>query len=270
VHEQTYRERRPPAALAPYVSCVWIQQVSPDAAPYEHGTVPNGSADLVYELGSVPHVVGPQTGPIREVLAPGTTVVGVRFRPGAAPAVLGVPAAELVDLSVEVEELWGRAGLDERLAAASPGEAAAMLEAEVFARVVDGSEPDPVAAEAVRLLLPSRADGVGSLTSALYVSERQLRRRFEAAIGFAPKVLHRMLRFQRFLALAQAAGRPRGELAMLAATAGYADQSHLTRESLRLAGRSPRTLLLEAEEHCTPSHDHAASYEPLLRARSAA
>jgi AraC-like DNA-binding protein len=113
-----------------------------------------------------------------------------------------------------------------------------------------------------------------SLTSSLYISERQLRRRCQAAVGLAPKPLHRMLRFQRFLALAQhaiAQGRGATEegLAMLAAEAGYADQPHLTRECLRLTGASPRAFLGEAEHQCGCGHDHAASFAPLLRSRPA-
>ncbi len=46
----------------------------------------------------------------------------------------------------------------------------------------------------------------------LGVSERQLRRRFEDAVGYGPKTLARVLRFQRFLALASGGG----ELARLA------------------------------------------------------
>jgi hypothetical protein len=40
----------------------------------------------------------------------------------------------------------------------------------------------------------------------------------------SPKVLQRMLRFQRFLALADKLERPSAHLAHLAAEAGYADQ----------------------------------------------
>jgi AraC-like DNA-binding protein len=49
-----------------------------------------------------------------------------------------------------------------------------------------------------------------------------------------------VLRFQRFLALAETAD---GDLAQLAFTAGYADQAHLTRECTRLAGLPPAALL---------------------------
>ena len=266
---QTYRERPPAHGLARHLSCGWVQHVGSDAEPYEHRTVPNGGVEIVHKLGSAPRVVGPQTGPTVEILEPGATVVGVRFRPGAAPPALGLPMSELVDLDVEAVELMGDAA--KRLGeAASADEAARLLEHELVARVGDGEAPDPIVAETVHQLMTGGAEQVGSLPSSLYISERQLRRRCLVAIGLAPKPLHRMLRFQSFLALAHARGLAGAGLAELAARAGYADQSHLTRESMRLAGVSPRTLLREAERHCQGVHDHRASYAPLLKARAAA
>ena len=262
---QTYTERRAAPALAGHLSCVWVQRVSSDAAPYAHRTVPNGGVEVSCRLGSAPRVIGPQSGPTEEVLAPGTAVVGVRFRPGTVPAALGVPAAEVVDLELGADELWGGCAeaVGERLAsAASPEDAAALLEQEILARLRSAAPPDPVVAAGVRRLI--RAREVTSLTSTLHISESQLRRRFRAATGFSPKAVHRMLRFQGFLALAAQRERPSEEIALLAAEAGYADQSHLTREALRLAGQTPRTLLRESERHCRGSHDHAASYAPLL------
>ncbi len=270
---QTHQDRRPAAELGRHLACVSVQQVFPGSEPYTHRPVPNGSAELLCAIGAMPHVVGPQSGPLEHTLAPGTTVVGVRLRPGAAPSVLGVPASEIVDLSVGADELWGRSAValgEAVAAAASPWEAAAQLEAIVAARLADAAEPDPIAMEAVRLLLPGRTRDVTSLPSKLYISESQLRRRLKEATGFAPKVLHRMLRFQGFLALAQRHERPSRELARLAADAGYADQSHLTRESARLADLSPRTLLRNSERYCGPTHDHAASYGPLLPPRALA
>lgn len=103
----------------------------------------------------------------------------------------------------------------------------------VAARLAGGDGPDPLVTEAVRRLLPGRTADVTSIGSELYVSERQFRRRCQSTVGLAPKALHRMLRFQGFLAQAQyvlAQGRdPAGDgLARLAVGAGYADQSHLT------------------------------------------
>jgi hypothetical protein len=107
---ETFREGLPASELGRYVTCVWIQQVLPDSTPYMHRSFPNGSAELVCEVGALPKIVGPQTGPTKEVLAPGTTIVGVRFRPGAAPAVLGMPTSELVDLAVRLGCAVGRLG----------------------------------------------------------------------------------------------------------------------------------------------------------------
>ena len=60
-----------------------------------------------------------------------------------------------------------------------------------------------------------------------------------------------------------------GSLARLAADLGFADQAHLTHESIRLAGQTPAVLLRDAAEHCRPTHDHAASRRPLLAQRRA-
>ena len=79
------------------------------------------------------------------------------------------------------------------------------------------------------------------LARQLALSERTLRRRFDEAFGYGPKTLDRILRFQRFLALARGARNPAA--ASLAAAAGYADQAHLTRECRRLAAATPGEIL---------------------------
>jgi AraC-like DNA-binding protein len=260
--EQTYRERPPAPAVGSQVASVWVQRVAAGSDPHAHRTIPHGGVELSCPVGGLPQIVGPQTVPRVETLAPGTTVVGLRFRLGAAPGVLGLPASELVDLTIGALELWGAAAerIGERVAAAD--DPAAVLEAEVLAR----AEPaDPVVAEVARRLLPGRGADMLALPSELFISERQLRRRVLAGIGLAPKVVHRMLRFQGFLALAHGREGDPAELAMLAAEAGYADQSHLTRESLRLSGLSPAALMRESLEYCRAAgHDHAVSYAPLL------
>jgi AraC-like DNA-binding protein len=262
---QSYRERLPAPALAAHLACVWVQEV--DEA-YVHRTVPNAATELSCRIGGEPIVTGPRSGHALELLAPGTTVVGVRFRPGAAPALLGVPASALVDVSAPAGEVFPTGPLAETIAAApTPWEAASRLEAFLLARLPEAADPDPLIAEAVRRLL-WRANEVTELTTALYISERQLRRRSTDAIGLPPKAVHRILRFQGFLALAHGREPLGPDLAQLAADAGYADQSHLARESLRLAGVTPRALLIESARQCAPTHDHTASFAPLLRART--
>ena len=267
----TVRERRPAPAVARHVTCVWEQTVSPHSTAFTHRKAPNGSVELVCTVGSMPRIVGPQTGPIEETLAPGTTIVGVRLRPEAAASVLGLPSGALVDLTLGADELWGDRGdaLQELVGAARSVEhAAAHLERTVCERLAGATAPDRVVAEGVRRLTFGRHADVASMASSLFISERQLRRRFEAATGLAPTTLHRILRFQRFLALAWTSERPTTQIARLAVEAGYTDQAHLNREAARLEGRSPSAFLPESEQRCGCGHDHSASYAPLLRHRS--
>ena len=261
------RERRTAPALARHVTCVWVQTVPLHSTAFTHRKAANGSVQLVCAVGSKPRIVGPQTGPIDETLVPGTTIVGIRLRPEAAACVLGLPASTLVDLTLDADELWGDRGdaLQELVAGAgSAQQAAAHLERTVSERLAGATAPDPVVAEGVRRLTSGRRAGVASMASSLFISERQLRRRFEAATGLTPTTLHRILRFQRFLALAWTSERPSTQIGRLAVEAGYTDQAHLNREAGRLEGRSPPDFLSESEQRCGCGHDHAASYAPLL------
>jgi transcriptional regulator GlxA family with amidase domain len=165
----------------------------------------------------------------------GTPVFGVRFRLGAAGAGLGLPAGELADLTVPVADVWD-AAVEGRVAA---GGLPALVQA-VRLRLRAAERVDPLTrAAALGLARPDAR--VAELGDRLGISERQLRRRFADAVGYGPKTLARILRFQRFLGLAADAARP--DLAGLAFAAGYADQAHLTRECVRLAGRTPAALL---------------------------
>ncbi|MEN3304731.1 MAG: hypothetical protein V7603_933 [Micromonosporaceae bacterium] len=273
---QSYVERPPASALRALLSSVWVQQVGRDAAPYVHRRIANGAIELVCRVGSAPQVIGPLTEPLVEVLKPGTTIVGVRFVPGAFPVVAGQPASEVVGLTLNAEELWARsaAALGEAVGtAASPKEALAAVQLYAHERASAGQRPDPLVAEVVRGLMPWRTVDVASLRASLHISETQLRRRCRTAIGLAPKTLHRMLRFQGFLALVQQAiaqGRAATDdgLGLLALRAGYADQPHLTRECVRLTGVSPRMFIAETQRACTCGHDHSASFAPMLRAET--
>jgi AraC-like DNA-binding protein len=269
---QTYVERLPAPSLADLVTSVWLLEVAPDGPAYEHRTVPNGSVELSYALGAaVVEVTGPQHEPTVGQLGPGTTVVGMRLRPGAAPSILGQPASEVADRHVELDDLWDSRTLAGRLAeATSPAEAARLLEDEVLSRAAFAPEPDPLVHAAVDRLQPWVPARVGESAAGLFISPRQLRRRFAAALGLGPKTVQRILRFQGFLALTQGRHDHDVSLVRLAHEAGYADQAHLTRESSELTGLTPKAFLEEMWRSCGPNHDHDVSYAGLRRRLRAA
>ena len=242
-----YEELPPPPELAPLVACLWRQTAGEDEV---QRVVPDGCVDLLWVSNGSDvraSVAGPDTGVHLESLSHGTSIVGVRFRPGAGATVLGVPLDALRDERVPLPELWGPAGgeLGERVVTADQPEAVtAQVVADRLARLPEvpglpgGWPPEgPGLAEA----LAGRAGPgtVRQMADDLGLSERQLHRRCLVAFGYGPKTVQRVLRFQAALRDARAGRR----LADVAADAGYADQAHMSREVRDLAG-VPITALL--------------------------
>jgi AraC-like DNA-binding protein len=227
----TYREWAPPATLAPAVACLWSHRIDDRPNP----VLPDGCTDLIWREGDGAFVAGPDTGPNRADLRPGTLLVGLRFRPGTGSAGLGVPLDHLRDRRVDLADLDPAA--DRALRPdLEPADASAAL-VDLAARQLDGVTPDPAVGEAVALLADPRAD-LGHVSRTVGVSERQLRRRFLAGVGYGPKTLQRVLRFRSFLDRLPADG----DLADAAARCGFADQPHLNRECRDLAGLTPAQL----------------------------
>ena len=83
-----YREAPPAAALREHFQCLWIHATPRDRVT-QIVVVPDGCVDLLWQEGGL-FVVGPDVTAARPPLAPGTTVVGLRFRAGAAAQWLGL------------------------------------------------------------------------------------------------------------------------------------------------------------------------------------
>ena len=270
---ESYVERAPWPGLAGAVRTVWVQRTG--EAPYPQRHLPTGGVEIHFPIGHEPQLVGPLTRPEVEVIPAHTTVVGVRFHPGTAPP-MPMVLDDLVDQTIGLADLWGT--LVDRLAeamalAGTPERALTLLQAHLVREFRGAGPLDPLVREAVRVLMPWHPVPIDTLADHLGLSTSQLRRRCLHAVGVSPKVLQRTLRFQGFLALAQAGATATGRrgadgMAGLAVDVGYADQAHLSRECRRLTGLTPRQLLGGNVDRCACGHDHAASYRPFLATRS--
>jgi AraC-like DNA-binding protein len=240
-----YREYLPPVALREHVLCFWTQSIRSSQLIYTHRVLPDACVDLVFFQGQPPAVVGPWTEAFLANLAPGTRITGVRFHPGKAAAVLRLPACELTNRQADVCDVWNASA---RAPFASVGElptfsaARFALEAALLRHLRDVAPTDSTIVAAIDWIARHPSGHVEKLGEFAGISSRQMHRRFSAAVGYGPKTFQSILRFQRLLYLASKSDAERG-LADLASLAGYSDQSHMTREVQRFAGKSPNQLL---------------------------
>lgn len=243
-----YREFSPTAALREHVLCLWTQSIQASHGVYAHRVLPDACVDLVFFQGQPPAVVGPWTESFIAPLAPGTRITGARFYPGKAAAILGLPAFELANQQAEIGNVWNAAA---RAPFAGVGELPTFrasrfaLEAALLRHMRNVASADSTIGAAIRWMARHPDAHVEELSELAGISSRQMQRRFSAAVGYGPKMFQSILRFQRLLLLAGRNGGDRG-LAELAADAGYADQSHMTRDVQRFAGKSPTALLPSA------------------------
>ena len=200
--------------------------------------VPDGCIDLIWEAGRELVIAGPDTGARTVALPAGTLSSGVRLRPGAAGAFLGMPASELRDRHVAAALVWGEqaARLEAAVAEADPRGRLRLLLAAVARR---GVAPDPLVVAAAQRLGAHTAR-VAGVAAELGVSERQLHRRTVTAVGYGPKLLARVARLRRLVAVADES------LAARAFAAGYASQAHMGDEVRRLTGLTPVRFLEDA------------------------
>ncbi len=189
--------------------------------------LPDGCMDLVWRDGVV-LVAGPDTEPFTVDASPGPAV-GLRFPPGLLPHLLGVPASDLQNLRVPLDDVVGRRASP--LRCVDPGDAAGAFETFGLARLSDVGAPDPAVTAAADLL--AAGTPVAAVAATTGLSPRALHRLAVRNFGYGPKTLSAILRLQRALDLA-ARGLPSADVA---AACGYVDQAHLIRESRRLTGR---------------------------------
>lgn len=244
-----YRERTPPGPLHDLVEVAWQGRTGP--SPSAQRVLPDGCMDLIAVGGRIV-VAGPDTAAHRAESAPGTVTTGLRFRPGALPALLGVPADALRDRRADLADVLRPPGAATRrdmgvvLATSDSPEvpfdddlvwlaatAAALRARDAASRP---ALPPPLPRAALRAL--ARGMPAAELADRLGVTSRTLHRRCVATLGYGPATARRVLRFRAAGALLFDGVAP----AEVAARTGYADQPHLSREVRALAGVSPAAL----------------------------
>ena len=276
-----YRQHSPAPALRPYVRCYWILRADATGEASPQRVLPDGCVEIIINLGArfVRHeesgvterqplelVVGPTTRHMTIAPTGAIRLVGIRFAPGGAVPFLSVAPREVRDATPSLADVASPlvGAVAERLAAAPPGGERALLDAALGARLAQARRlTDARVLASVRAASqadrPPRVDALMSLTG---LGPRQLERSFRDHVGFGPKTLCRLVRFQRVVRALEPGLRP--SWAQLAVRHAYADQAHLAREFRELAGTTLTSYVRELHPMSDHFHDVPGANDPPL------
>lgn len=260
-----YKETRPSEPLARHVKCLWTLETDRATALDTLGDrassdleriLPDGCMEIIFNLADpfVQHhldgtfelqprtlLVGQMSRHVLIRPAGRVRLLGVRFWPGGAYPFLGFPQNEITDNILNLDSVWGGAAPDVEARIHDAGTRSrrlAVIEAHLLAelnRVREG-ETLNVAVGAIlrtggRLPVEKLADDAG-------LSRRQLDRLFKTRVGLPPKLLSRIIRFQRVFGALECDDIAR-RWAQLAVECGYSDQPHMIKDFKAFAGVEP-------------------------------
>jgi len=262
----------PPPALAPFVDCVWVLAApAPNGPPEPELVLPDGKTELIVHFGDDFEKLEGDTfrrqarvlmsGQLTEriILRPtgAIGVVSIRFKAAGAARFFDLAYDELVDRVVDFAQFqpeFARSIHDRVARCATHAERLAAMVAVLEERLTHESQEDIFVRQACQYITQSDgAYSVQELVKLIGFSERQLERKFKKQVGLSPKVLSRIMRFQKFLAMTKEANSL--TLTDAAIACGYFDQSHFIRDFTRFSGVSPTTYLTSSH----PMSDHLTS-----------
>jgi len=227
--------------LRPFVGCFWIITAERGA---RIRVVPDASTAISIEVrpdrSSGWFLRGPLVRPDERRFASPTTLVGVRLRPGVAFLVTGMAADMMLGRRIRLNGPTYRTLAANGSLPDTAVEIVDVLQRFLIARLASTGVHDVVARALQEI---QRAEGsvrVGTVAAACGVSPRHLNRLMRVWVGYGAKRFGRIARFQA--TLMQMERSPTRSGAALASEAGYFDQAHLTLDTARLAGATPRHL----------------------------
>ncbi len=253
--------QRPAPALAPFVER-YVGYRFEGFAPGLHRGLPSRHLTFIASIGSQIDVLA-QTDPAQAPSRYRTVIGGLQASPAlishngnqegvafeltplGSRALFGLPARELWNLSLELEDLVGPAGAElwERLQLSQAWPDRFAICDELLGRLATGDSIEPAIGRSWQLLTASAGTvPVAEIARTVGWTRQHFGRRFLGEFGLSPKLAARVVRFDRARRMLQA---PFLSIAQVAHACGYYDQAHLTRDFHELAGVPPGRLLAD-------------------------
>lgn len=199
-------------------------------------------------------ICGARSSPMVLDTADMVTTLGIQFKPGGGFPFLRMPASELRELCVPLDDVFGAGAASLRgrlLECAGPQQMFAVVEQWLLAHAAKGLEKHPAVAYAMRRFVEGAlAQPLSSVLDGIGYSQRHFNQLFADEVGLTPKRFLRVRRFQRVIS--SVAGMPFVDWADLALRCGYYDQPHFVHDFRGFCGLTPAAYL----SHRTPHLNH--------------
>jgi AraC-like DNA-binding protein len=242
----------PAPPLSNFVALLWLSEGNQQPHKKER-LLPNGSMELVVNLTARESVVvGAHSRFFVIDTAEPQSIIGAHFRAGGAFPFFGLPAGELHNTLVSLEDLWGAEAAvtlrDRLLEAATPRAMFQVLKEALTARASRRLERHPAVDYALREFHAGpHKRTIAEVTGQIGLSPKRFIERFTGEVGLTPKLFCRIRRFQRVVRLVQNAQPV--DWAGVAADCGYFDQSHFIHDFHAFSGLNPATYLTLRTQH---------------------
>jgi AraC-like DNA-binding protein len=254
----SFERAAPCAELKGIVNCFWEVQVHHSSKGQAALVVPDGSHELVVEMGSFEqrrdaqgHLVGNESavmaGQLTHAFELGTPsgyhAFGIRLHPWGAAALLGDDVPAITNQAAPMQAALGARGrvLADMLMHSRDFDARVYLAQAWLREHARTARLVPWLPRAAALLRGGQSR-VAGVAAAMNLSARQFERVFLRQVGLAPKVFARQQRFAQAAHVLLGGAGPTASLADVAQRCGYADQAHMARDFRAFAGLAPGAL----------------------------
>jgi len=187
----------------------------------------------------------------KDIYAAGdTSLVIIVFHPQAIHQIFGIPAIELRDKVIPVDEIFGHQFqyIQEQLAELQHIRDKVNLLDGFFLSFIykNGFNPQPVTTNTLQQIqLAKGLMPVGQLTKITGFTERQIERKFIECVGLTPKMYSNIVKLHHLLKHLNN-GNTNKKLTSIAYEAGYTDQSHSIKEFKKYTGLTPGEYIKKA------------------------
>lgn len=261
-----YRKFPPSAHLKDYIECYFVWEAGESLpSPLVIESPPNGFAAMVFHYGepyriqtprqanmTVPEafIAGQSTRSYHLHLSGKIGMVGIVFKPAAVGALFDLPMFEFTDERFDLQAVLGKPAeaLHQRIGnTESVTEKIRLLESFVHFQFLKKNHSLTPVDFAANLLVEKQGNlNVETMMEQVWLSRRQLERRFLQQVGVSPKYYARLRRISYALSLM--AGKRQICWQDIIYQCGFFDQAHFIKELTAFTGKAPTLYLRENTE----------------------